>query len=79
MSDEFVWRPSMFAPIVVHITREGSTAYTSERYPGLRFIHAACGQDTSIDETESFDSIRCPECAIWLKGQEGDRGPAASV
>lgn len=69
--DGLVWRPSMFAPVVVHVVQDGSTAYVSERYPGQRFVHAACGQDTSIDGGERFDSMRCPECLSWL-GRNGD-------
>lgn len=69
-----VWRPSMFAPRVVHLAREGDTAYTSEEHPGERWVHAACGQRTSVDQGESFDSMRCPECLSWLNGN-GSAGP----
>jgi hypothetical protein len=61
------WRPSMFAPVVVHLVRDGGTAFTSDRYPGERYVHAACGQDTSIDGVEVLDSRRCPECLVWLE------------
>jgi hypothetical protein len=64
---DLTWRPSMFAPVVVHLTREGDPAYTSERYPGQRFVHAACGQDTNADDVRGLESIECPECLVWLR------------
>lgn len=67
-----VWRPSMFAPVVVHLVRDGVTAYTSPRYPGERYVHAACGQDCSVDKGISFDSRKCPECLIWLERHGAD-------
>ncbi len=69
MSD-LVWRPSMFAPVVVHLTREGDTAYVSDRYPGQRFVHGACGQDTNADAVRGPDSIECPECVLWRENHE---------
>lgn len=72
-SPRYVWRPSMYAPKVSHITREGDPAYTSERYPGERWVHSACGQNTSADGEESLDSIRCPECLVWLRNNGGGR------
>jgi hypothetical protein len=65
------WRPSMFAPRVVHLAKDGSTAYTSEQYPGERWVYAACGQRTDPERVESFDSVRCPECVTWLRGHDG--------
>lgn len=64
------WRPSMFAPVVVHLVRDGGTAFTSDRYPGERFVHGACGQDTHPEHEETLESIRCPECLSWLEGVE---------
>jgi hypothetical protein len=69
---DLVWRPSMFAPVVAHLAREGSTAYTSDQYPGERWVHAACGQRTDPDAVEGLESMRCPECLAWLRGRRGE-------
>jgi hypothetical protein len=61
------WRPSMFAPVVVHLTREGDRAYTSDRYPGERWVYGACGQNTSADGVPAAESVKCPECVLWLE------------
>ena len=63
----YVWRPSMFAPCVVHLTREGDPAYTSDRYPGRRWVYGACGQNTAADGIAGPDSVQCPECVEWLR------------
>lgn len=66
----YAWRPSMYAPRVVHLAREGAVPRTSPEYPGERWVVAACGQRTDPEAGESHDSVRCPECLVWLDQQQ---------
>lgn len=66
MSDH-EWRPSRYAPSVVHWTAEGQTSRTSDDYPGLVWVRGECSQKVDPDADEQYDSIRCPECLASLR------------
>ena len=69
MSDH-EWRPSMFAPSVVHWTAEGQITRTSRDYPGMAWVRSECSQKVDPDDDEQYDSIRCPECLAWLRDSQ---------
>lgn len=63
------WRPSRFRPVVVHLAAEGQTPRTSRDYLGVQWVRAECSQKVAPDGDETSDSIRCPECLLWLEHQ----------
>lgn len=42
----------------------------SERFGEQRWVHGACGQNTSADQIETWWMARCLECMAWLRAQQ---------
>lgn len=64
------WRPSMLNTGVSHLSRDGDTPRVSERFGDARWVHGACGQNTSADRDETWWMHRCLECMAWLNAQQ---------